>query len=80
MAMLKNEGRWDRVVRVLAGMTILYLGWAGIVAGGWGFVFRIFGFVPLITGIVGWCPVYSLVGISTCSTTRGGPPAPTPVQ
>lgn len=55
-----NEAGWDRVLRVSAGIALLYLGWAGVVTGALGTFFKFFGFLPLITGLVGWCPAYSL--------------------
>ena len=55
-----NEANWDRIVRVLLGIVLLYLGWAGVVTGGWGVFLKIIGFVPLLTGLVGWCPLYAL--------------------
>lgn len=61
-----NEGMADRTVRVLAGLTVLSLGWFGVVEGTLGVAFRVLGFVPLLTGLVGWCPVYAVFGISTC--------------
>jgi len=66
-----NEAGWDRVLRVLLGAVLLYLGWAGVVGGTLGLVFKVFGFVPLLTGLVGWCAVYSLFGVSTCSRAPG---------
>lgn len=60
-----NEAGWDRTVRVLAGILLLYLGWAGVVSGALGTVFKFLGFLPLVTGLVGWCPLYSLLGIRT---------------
>lgn len=67
-----NEAGWDRALRVVLGVAILYLGWAGIVGGMLGLAFKIAGFVPLITGIVGWCPAYALFGMSTCPRTPVG--------
>ena len=61
-----NEAGWDRALRIVGGVVLLYLGWTGAVTGTLGLVFKIFGFVPLFTGIVGWCAVYALLGISTC--------------
>ena len=66
MKKLVNEASWDRVIRVLLGVVILYLGWGGVVSGGWGTFFKIFGFLPLLTGLVGVCPAYMPFGISTC--------------
>jgi hypothetical protein len=60
-----NESGWDRVVRVLLGVVLLWLGWGGVVTGTLGAVLKIVGFVPLLTGIVGWCPLYAALGFST---------------
>jgi hypothetical protein len=60
-----NEASWDRIVRIVLGLAMLYLGWAGIVTGGWGVFFKVVGFVPLITGLVGWCPIYALLKFRT---------------
>jgi len=60
-----NEAGWDRVLRVIAGVVLLYLGWAGVVTGTLGTVLKFFGFVPLITGLAGWCPAYTLFGFKT---------------
>ncbi len=57
-----NEGPVDRVLRVLIGIALLSLVFAGPKTF-WG----LFGIVPLITGLVGVCPLYSIFGISTCS-------------
>lgn len=60
-----NQANWDRTARIVLGLAILYLGWADVVTGGWGTALRVIGFVPLVTGIVGWCPLYALVGFRT---------------
>jgi len=60
-----NEAGWDRIVRVLLGIVLLYLGWAGIVAGGWGTFLKVIGFVPLITGLIGFCPLYAIFKFRT---------------
>ena len=60
-----NEAGWDRFARVLLGVALLWLGWSGVVAGTPGVVLKIVGFVPLLTGIVGWCPLYAVLGFST---------------
>ncbi len=56
-----NEHVIDRAIRVILGLVLLSL----VVVGPhtlWGLV----GLVPLLTGLVGSCPLYTLVGISTC--------------
>jgi Inner membrane protein YgaP-like, transmembrane domain len=60
-----NEAVWDRVIRVVAGLLLLYLGWGGVVAGTLGTVFKWLGFLPLLTGVIGYCPAYPLLGIKT---------------
>ena len=57
----KNEGTIDRVLRVVAGAALVSLVFVGPETP-WGWI----GLVPLVTGLVGNCPVYSLLGISTC--------------
>jgi hypothetical protein len=59
--MKTNEGTIDRAVRVLAGLVLIALAATGTV-GVWGWI----GVVPLATGLIGWCPAYTLLGISTC--------------
>lgn len=57
----KNEGTVDRVLRVVAGAALVSLVFIGPQTP-WGWI----GVVPLVTGLLGNCPVYSLLGISTC--------------
>jgi Protein of unknown function (DUF2892) len=64
--MTENVGSADRALRVLVGIALVVLA-IGLVPGyqtNWGWV----GLIPLATGILGTCPVYSLFGINTCST------------
>jgi len=58
---LKNEGTVDRALRVIVGAVAISLVFVGPQTA-WGWL----GLVPLITGLVGNCPVYSLLGINTC--------------
>jgi hypothetical protein len=60
-----NEASWDRALRVIAGVVLLYLGWSGTVDGTLGTVFKYLGFVPVLTGIIGWCPAYTACNIRT---------------
>jgi hypothetical protein len=57
-----NEGAVDRAVRIIIGLSALSLVFVGPKSM-WGLV----GVVPLLTGLVGACPLYSLIGISTHS-------------
>lgn len=60
-----NEAGWDRIARVALGIVLLYLGWSGAVAGTVGTVLQFLGFVPLATGLLGWCPLYAVFGYRT---------------
>jgi hypothetical protein len=65
MTMTRNEGILDRALRIIAGLVLLALVFVGPQTPlGW------IGLVPLLTGVVGICPVYSLFGIRTCSLTN----------
>jgi hypothetical protein len=59
--MTKNEGGLDRGIRVIAGLALIALTLMGQI-GAWGWI----GAVPLLTGLIGWCPAYSLIGLKTC--------------
>ena len=60
--MKTNEGTIDRALRVLAGLVLITLAVTGTI-GVWGWI----GIVPVATGLIGWCPAYTLLGINTCS-------------
>jgi hypothetical protein len=60
-----NEAGWDRIVRIVLGVALLYLGWAGVVTGGWGTFLKVIGFVPLLTGLIGFCPIYAIFKVRT---------------
>lgn len=58
--MMLNEGKLDRGVRVVLGLALLAMVFVGPRTWlGW------FGVVPLVTGLVGFCPIYRLLGIRT---------------
>ena len=59
--MATNEGTLDRVLRVIVGLAILSLAFIGPQTP-WAYL----GLIPLLTGLVGSCPAYALLGIRTC--------------
>jgi Na+/proline symporter len=63
--MLTNEHAIDRIVRVVIGLVLLSLVFVGPQTL-WGLV----GVVPLVTGAIGFCPLYKVLGFSTCPTTE----------
>jgi hypothetical protein len=56
-----NVGGIDRVLRIVAGLVLIVLALMGTI-GPWGWI----GVVPLATGLLSTCPVYSIIGLSTC--------------
>jgi hypothetical protein len=59
-----NESNIDRVIRAVAGVVLLYLGFA-VLAGALAIVADVIGVVLLLTGAVGFCPLYALLKLST---------------
>lgn len=54
-----NIGLWDRTMRIVLGATILAAGY--VYQSWWGLI----GLLLVLTGLVGWCGLYTLLGIST---------------
>jgi hypothetical protein len=63
--MNKNIGGVERVVRVVGGLVLVGLAATGQI-GVWGWI----GLLPMATGLMGWCPPYSLLGINTCKNSK----------
>ncbi len=63
--MKKNIANVERIIRIVAGLGILSLAFIGPETK-WGYL----GLVPLATGLIGWCPPYQLLGISTCKSCK----------
>lgn len=60
MALAQNEGQLDRAIRIGAGLVLLSLTFVGPRTP-WGLL----GLVPLLTGVVGFCPLYRALGATT---------------
>jgi len=67
MIMKANVGGIDKALRIIGGIVLLALffvlegnaRWLGLI-----------GLVPLLTGLIGWCPAYALIGVKTCSVQQ----------
>ncbi len=57
--MKKNVGSTDRMIRLIAGVILLGAGY--YYQNWWGAL----GLIPLLTGLLNWCPAYNLFGINT---------------
>ncbi len=65
--MPRNEGTLDRALRILLGLILLSLVFIGPQTL-WGLI----GLVPLATGLMGYCPLYQILGLSTCPLKKQG--------
>jgi hypothetical protein len=63
--MIKNIHPIERVVRVVVGIILTTMAFVGP-ANPW----FLLGIVPVMTGLIGWCPPYQLLGISTCKSKQ----------
>lgn len=59
--MKSNVGGFDKILRIVAGAALIGATAAGLLPV-WGYI----GIVPLVTGLMGWCPIYPILGLSTC--------------
>lgn len=65
--MKKNVGMIERIIRIVVGGAILSLAFVGPQSP-WAYL----GIIPLLTGLIGWCPPYALLGMSTCKESKCG--------
>jgi hypothetical protein len=63
--MKSNVGGIDKILRIVVGAGLIGATVAGMLPV-WGYV----GIVPLATGLMGWCPLYPILGLSTCPTKK----------
>ncbi|MCM8613052.1 DUF2892 domain-containing protein [Accumulibacter sp.] len=63
--MKTNVGGIDKVLRIAVGIALIAMAALGMI-GAWGWI----GVVPLLTGIFGVCPAYTLLGMNTCPVKR----------
>ena len=63
--MKANVGGIDKILRIVVGAGLVGAAVAGVIPA-WGFI----GIVPLATGLINFCPIYPLLGMSTCSIKK----------
>ena len=64
--MTSNVGTSDRVIRIVLGIVLVALGLSHMVTGGLAIAAYVVGAVALVTGVVRYCPAWSIFGITTC--------------
>ncbi|WP_127471345.1 YgaP family membrane protein [Thiomicrorhabdus aquaedulcis] len=57
-----NVGLLDRIIRIIAGLALIALAFFDVL-GAWAYI----GVIPLATGLLKWCPLYTLLGVQTCA-------------
>jgi DUF2892 family protein len=67
IGMKSNVGTLDRILRMVIGIVLIGLAATGTI-GWWGWL----GVVAFATGLVGWCPPYAILGLSTCKIGKAG--------
>ena len=65
--MKTNVGGIDKILRIVVGIALIAMAALGVV-GAWAWI----GVLPLLTGLFGVCPAYSLLGTSTCPVKKTG--------
>ena len=63
--MQKNIHPIERVIRVVVGLVLTSMAFIGP-ANPWFLI----GIVPVLTGLIGWCPPYQILGINTCKLSH----------
>lgn len=63
--MKTNVGGIDRSLRIVIGLVLIGLTLAGTI-GPWGWI----GVVPVLTGALGTCPLYTMLGVNTCPRSK----------
>ena len=68
--MKKNMGTTDRIIRLVLAAVFSGLYFGGIVTGTFGIILVVLGAVFVLTSLVGFCPLYTLVGLNTCPAKK----------
>ena len=68
--MKPNMGITDRTIRTFVSITLTTLAFMGYITGTWSIVAYILGTVFLLTSFVSFCPLYTLLGVSTCPVKK----------
>ena len=62
--MQRNVGQTEKIIRISVGAVMVVL---GVMYGSW---WGAIGLIPLITGLIGWCPAYKALRLNTCGASK----------
>ena len=68
--MKKNMGSADKIIRIIIAIVIAILFYTNVISGTLGIVLLVLAGVFVLTSLIGFCPLYALLGISTCPTKK----------
>ncbi|HEY1044815.1 MAG TPA: DUF2892 domain-containing protein [Bacteroidia bacterium] len=68
--MKKNMGTADRIIRVMVAIIIAFLYFGGTITGTLGLVLLVLAVVFALTSLMGFCPLYTLIGVNTCKKDK----------
>jgi hypothetical protein len=69
--MKMNMGNADRIIRLLAAAAITILFFTNIITGTIGIVLLVLAAIFVLTSLVGFCPIYAMIGVNTCPKRSG---------
>jgi hypothetical protein len=69
--MKKNMGNADRIIRLLVAAAITILFFTNIITGTIGIVLLVLAAIFVLTSLVGFCPIYAMIGVNTCPKRSG---------
>jgi hypothetical protein len=68
--MQKNMGNADRIVRITLAVIVVFLYYNNTITGTMGIVLLVLAGIFVLTSLIGFCPLYKLVGLNTCPVTK----------
>lgn len=64
--MIKNIGQTDKIIRIVLAIVLAGLDWFEVIKGGFSWVLSLVAIILLVTAFIGFCPLYKILGKSTC--------------
>jgi hypothetical protein len=64
--MKKTVGSTDKIIRYIIAIVAIYVAYSGMVIAPWSYVLYAVAAIMILTGLTGFCPLYSIFGLNTC--------------